>query len=533
MDELEGVVKELLEEYVVSHKKPETVEECLKYYGIEDLYDVKKQRYLAQLLGVNRSSPKEIRKKLFHEGYLAEVPIAKVVMSINSTNQSPYLDQDVVGAEKVEEHRKKVIESDEFAEYISGKFNSLCDVIVERGLASFLQVPNRFGTNDVRKELFELNLLTEVPIQTVIEDAHKSGSLNPYLNPEIVGKEMVEHYQKIVINSPEFKEYVESKFGSLMDITQGGWISSLLGINKDQIKTLRKELFEKGILTKVPIQRAIDNFSITNPPSYFDPEIVGAEKVEEHKQQVLESEDFAEYICNKFNSLCDVKYERWLANFVGIKENSPRAVRKALFDLGLLTEVPSQEIVNNIHKKSRYPSSYLDPKIVGPEMVEHYRRIVLESEDFANYVDERFASLTDVKVDVGLASFLGLSNKHRVNLLRKALFDQNLLTEVPVPEVIDYMYNVNLHNYLNSKIVGPEMVEHYRKIVLNSKEFKEHIESKYSSLKDINFNNSRGLANLLNVPTTQLIRQALVSRGIFTDSFSNVVQDLMESYTNG
>jgi len=628
MGDLEGIVKELVEDYVDDQKKPETIEEFLKKNGFKSLTDVKRRFSIVKFLGLDRNvSIYSVRRELFERGYLRDLPLDEIINSRQGGGSSPYLDpkivggdmveehhkiilqsqefknflekielkyldqlkgsnirlasligvnykclsdinkklfeygfltelpiQDIidnlylrnrpnhyldpkmVGEEKVKEHKQKVLDSKEFKNFLCEKYSSLCDIqIRDQGLSRF------FGTdykkiNDVKRRLFENLFFTEIPIQRSLEFIGNSGVKNPYLDPTIVGKEMVENYRVVFINSKEFKDYLESLGSDLSEIDRSFSLGGLLGLpdeEKKNIIALRKKLYELGFFQQPNIKNLILSIEGGGRPNpYIDPKVVGNEKVQEYKNQAINSQEFAEYAYTKYSSLSEVKDDNVLSNLLGLtlKVNE---LRKTLFELNLFTGLPINEVIEDINRSVANP--YLDKEIVE-EMAETYKELILRSPEFANYINSNFETLLDIKTSsYGLRSFFGIKG-NKINQLRKKLYERKFLTGMSVGLVTRELYKKNRttkrHPYLDPEIVGEEDAERNRQAVISSPEFERYVNETYDSLNEVK--DDRNLAFLLGTERLHTsIRQALVERGFFTNSFSGVVQDLMESYTHG
>jgi len=339
MDDLEGVVKELVKGYVVSHKKPETIDEYFEKCGIKDLFDVRQIRGLATLLGV-KFNASEIRRELFRKGYLTDVPISKIVGRLNGgTWPNPYLNPDVVGEDKAEEHRELILQSQEFSDYIVNTYNYLCDIKHRNScsLAYFFGLKDQYSMNEIRRRLFKNGNLTEVPIAKIVKALSTQGALSPYLRSDVVGEEKVEEHREIVLCSPKFAQYVTSNYNSLMDVSKSKKLAYLFGVNKNKTE-IRRELFQRGFLTEVPVAKIIEGIKSSghsNP--YFNSKIVGDEKVKEYRKIVSRSPEFANYVQKNYSSLKDIGKVQSLASLLGVSKGAT-AIRQALVDRGLFIE---------------------------------------------------------------------------------------------------------------------------------------------------------------------------------------------------
>jgi len=518
MIELENFVKELVEGYVVSEKKPETVEEYLEKYKIEDLSDVKPINGLASLLRTENSRT-ELRRELFHKGYLTDVPVSKVIESSSSRHGNPYLNPNVVGENKVEEHQQIIINSQEFKDYINQKYSSLCDVGKSTRLVSLLGVKNITNINEIRRRLFQNEFLTDIPISKVIK-SFSSRLVNPYLNSEIVGDNKVEEHRKKVIESEEFKDYVNLKYHSLYGIIRNQGLAFFLGVNPQSTVAIRKALFDLGHLIDVPIDKIIEEFNnhkLFSP--YFNPDVVGEEKADEHRELVLRSQEFSDYINDNYNYLSDIKKKsfRGLATILGVKNKTIiNELRRELLKRGFLTDVPVDEIIKSISSPGR--NLYLSSEIFGEEKVEEHRELVLQSQEFSDYINDNYNHLSDIidNNNYGLASLL---NVPRITgVIRQALFKRGFLTKVSIEEIIKSISSPGTNFYLSSEIFDEEKVEEHRKSVLQSQEFSDYVNDNYNSLCDLTKDNSSGLASLLGVPRSIVaIRQALFDFDFLTE----------------
>jgi len=306
------------------------------------------------------------------------------------------------------------------------------------------------------------------------------------------------------------REWIEIEgYQDLFDVQLDSEIMRLLGLDTLSPRLFKRVLFERGYFTQVPLQRMVDDIgsSITNP--YFDSKIVG-DKVEEHRLQVVESDEFAKYVCDKYDSLYDVGRNAGLKSFLdpSIGVNS---LKKALFEVGLLTEFPVAMLFRDGSMKRR-TSPYLNPKIVG-DMVENYRRFVLRSDELREWVEARFDSLYDIGNERALASILGVSMNQ--TLIRGVLFKAGILTEIPFDKVIEYRSASIVSPYLDERVVGDD-VELNREKILRSDEFGDFIRTTCSSLEDISKSNKGGLARLLGVePRIVAVREELVRMGFY------------------
>ncbi|MBT3985232.1 hypothetical protein HOD38_04520 [archaeon] len=320
-------LRDLVEGYVDGEKRRE-IEDCLESKEVEDLMDVNSQMQglgaLLGLKGVDKRRVKELRIKLYGLGFLQELSVKKVVDQIVTPGLKgnlPYFDSEIVG-DDVERNRQLVLESDEFGEAICRKYGSLSEVITDFKIGEFLQV-NWGKPLELRKALFQLNLLTEIDIDDVFSTLDRSGPINSYLREDVVG-DMAEVYREVVLRSKEFRELVEDRFDSMYDIS--GNINrkfyALFGIERSRRSELKAELFRRGFLTEVPIERIVDTLRKRGHISpYLDPEIVG-DKVEEHREIVLGSDYFRNYLYTNFSNLGATYRSGSIATLLGFKKGS-------------------------------------------------------------------------------------------------------------------------------------------------------------------------------------------------------------------
>jgi len=521
MDDLGEVVKELVDDSVVNHKKPETIEEYLDQKGITNLCDiVKHSNPLSRILSVP-DTINNMRHTLYQSGYLRDVPIDLVIASLGKSGPiNSYIDPNIVGEDNAEENRTVVLESDEFREDINKKYSSLCDVNDDKSVAKILNI-NR-NKSDIRRSLYELGFLRDVPIGKVILDAGKKGHKNPYLDPEIVGEENVEKNRRVVLESDEFKKYINDKYDSLYDINKNRGLAKFLNVNRTQ-NSIRKVLYGLGLLRNISIDKVIVGTSTVNRNPYLDPNVVG-EDVEKNRKQILESSEFREHIEEKYTSLCDMINYKGLSKLLDV-DRKIDSVRRKLYDLGLLRKVPIAEIIINAGKFGN-KNPYLNSKIVGDD-VEKNRTIVIKSNEYRKYVETKYDSLYDVKQNRNLSTLLNIKNNS--SNIRRELYNLGLLRTIPINEALANMSKVGNRNpYLDLYIVGGD-VEKNRKIILESEEFKVYIKRKYKSLNDVG--QEKSLSTLLNTLSTQsVLRLKLTEMGFF--GMHSIVTQLMEGYAH-
>jgi hypothetical protein len=361
------------------------------------LFDVGVDFPLNNLVGIGeKNAISVLRRWLFEHGYCQELDLDSIFEDGNLVrlDNNPYLDPEVIGEKNVRRFREQIWDSDEFAKYVCGDFESLLERPIDLRLASLCEV----GTNivDFWSKLHELNFFTEIPVAEVLRRAkRKSGAIIPYLNSGIVG-DMVEHYRRIIIDSDEFGAFfAERNYGSLQEIKQSeADLALIFGLKYEQYTDTRKKVYEAGFLTELPIEEAVDSIRFVRGRlyPYFDPEIVG-DMVEHYKRIVFESDEFKELVYGDYPILDDVSRDHALAGVLGERWDKPLDIRRKLYQLGFYTEIPVESFMAR-WETGKHPGSYFDPEIVG-EDVEKHREAVLRSDEFAQWV--RSASYNALK----------------------------------------------------------------------------------------------------------------------------------------
>ncbi len=501
-------LKTLMAGYVDDGKRKE-IEERIEEKGYDSLHDIERDPILMTLLGLNKRihSANKFRKALFEAGYLTEVPVTNIVENIDLQGpNSVYLDERVVG-DKVEEHRRLVIDSPEFADHIYSNYDSLMDVVgVRTSLAKLFGVAAR-GT-DIRRALFKEGFLTELPIEKLLADFRVAKNYNLYFDSEVVGEEMVELYKERLLRSREFREWLYREYPTLEDVRTDNALGTYLGVGRNAIE-IREALQKRGFYFEFTIDEVVARLDTNRKYKYFDDVFVG-EDSEGYRQQIIDSEQFANWVCNNFASLMDIKQVRTsLSRILGVRPKV-KDVKRALFEEGFLTEIPIDEVVARIRGRTGF-HSYFDPEVVG-NMVEVYKDVVIRSDDFREWLYKEYPTLVDVKIDRSLGTLLGVNKAG--NSLRKALIERGFYPEFSVAEVIGSLGRPGGNPYLDPKVVG-DRIDGFREEMLGSLEFKEWLYGKYSSLADTNY--SGDLANLLGINgKLGAMRKALVERGFYT-----------------
>ena len=90
------------------------------------------------------------------------------------------------------------------------EIKDLHDVRILRDLAKLLDIDN--GINPLRKELYRLGFLHEVPVHKIIGTVSVTGRRSPYLDEVIVGKEGVERTREVLFASDEFREGIQRRY---------------------------------------------------------------------------------------------------------------------------------------------------------------------------------------------------------------------------------------------------------------------------------------------------------------------------------
>ena len=133
------------------------------------------------------------------------------------------------------------------------------------------------------------------------------------------------------------------------------------------------------------------------------------------------------------------KYKRSLIKLLGV-DKRVKDIRKELFRRNYLTELPLIETIKALTSPGSVPL-YFVPETVGEEMVEHYRRIVAESESFHNWLYERYISLTHLgSVTGALAFVMGIPTGLTTKETRKVAFENGILMAMAK------FYNKELYN---------------------------------------------------------------------------------------
>ncbi len=323
-----GDLKTLMAGYIADEVDT-AIGEWIDREGYQDLFDVKVDRKIIILLGLETLSLVEFRRTLFDKGYLVEVPIKKMIDDIGSSITNPYLDPRIVG-EKVEEHRKQVVESDEFGRWVCERYDSLFDVERNGALKNYLDPKLR--VNSLRKAMFEAGLLTEFPVGRVFRGGSMKRRTAPYLNPKIVG-DMVEYYRGVILRSDELREWVGTRFDSLYDVGNERALASILGVSTNRTK-IRGALYGAGIFTEIPIALFLQHIGDSIMPLYIDPRVVG-DDVELNREKILRSDEFGDYIRANYPTLDSISAtNKWgLARLLGVDRRIV-AVREELVRRG-------------------------------------------------------------------------------------------------------------------------------------------------------------------------------------------------------
>ena len=357
----------------------------------------------------------------------------------------------------------------------------LHDVRLLRDLAKLLDIDN--GINPLRKELYRLGFLHEVPVHKIIGTVSVTGRRSPYLDEVIVGKEGVERTREVLFASDEFREGIQRRYSSLFGIKSYPPLNRLVGIDGKRSNTLKKWLFEHGFFRELPLDFIFSNLALVrNYNPYADPEVVG-DNIERFNEEVRDSGELRRYVCEKYDSLMGMKPDFALAGLLGISKGH-NGFRRDIFELGFFTELPVKEVLANLRVHND-PNPYLNPKIVGEEMVENYRRILIDSDEFAEWICSKFDSLDDInEIDYEVMFALGMRTL-AYHELRKRLFDEGLLTEIPVEKAVEYIRSSRVLAYFDPNIVGEEMVELYKNVVMRSREFKVELYQRYPTLDHV------------------------------------------------
>ena len=384
-----------------------------------------------------------------------------------------------------------------------------------RSLATLLGVPK--SVIAIRKKLYGLGFLREVPVTQVIDSLGGTGGKNPYTKESVVGKEGVERTRNVVVASSEFDTFIKERYPSLFTGRPSVALNNFLGLgSKDPRKTLQKWLFENGYYDTLPIDVIFADLTHAvkyhNP--YFDSRVVGEDNVRRFKEEIADSDELDKYVCDRYDSLVRIMPDFTLAGLFGW-DTTRLGFKKAMFEMGFLTEVPVLDVLVNLSNDRSEPNAYMNPKIVGDEMVEHYRRVIINSDEFAEWVYSRYDALSDIVVrDADLAFILKtplLSYKE----LRKALFEVGLYTELPYGEADDYLNSIKAVPYFDEAVVG-DMAEHYKIAFTRSKEFREALYDIYPTFDSVPLR--KNLSILLGVEHRQsAIRKELYDRGFYPE----------------
>ncbi|MBT3985229.1 hypothetical protein HOD38_04535 [archaeon] len=156
------------------------------------------------------------------------------------------------------------------------------------------------------------------------------------------------------------------------------------------------------------------------------------------------------------------KYKRSLIKLLGV-DKRVKDIRKELFRRNYLTELPLIETIKALTSPGSVPL-YFVPETVGEEMVEHYRRIVAESESFHNWLYERYISLTHLgSVTGALAFVMGIPTGLTTKETRKVAFENGFLREMPPEDALRYGEKKRWpYVYFDPETVGAENAEMYR-----------------------------------------------------------------------
>ena len=408
----------------------------------------------------------------------------------------------------VDEGKRKEIQSklDHF------EIRDLGDVGPVRSLATLLGVCK--SVIELRKELYGSGFLREVPVEKVIASIGGTGGINPYNKEAIVGREGVERTRGIVVASQEFDAFIREEYPSLFKGKPSVALNNFLGISPiNPRKTLQKWLFEHGYYDTLPIDVIFADLTHAvkyhNP--YFDSRVVGEDNVRKFKEEIADSKQLDNYVCDKFNSLIGMMTDFALAGLFGW-DTTRLGFKKAMFEMGFFTEIPVADVLANLSKDRSEPNPYMNPKVVGEEMVEHYRRVIINSDEFAQRVCSRYSSLGDIVIRDAELAFILDTSPLRYKELRKALFEVGLLTEIPYDKAEDYINSIVGVPYFDEAVVG-DMVESYRVAFTRSKEFKEALYSMYPTLDSVPLR--KNLSVLLGVN----FRQSTIRRKLYDEGF--------------
>jgi len=327
-------LKALVEGYVDGGNREE-IEEYLDRRGIRSLMEIDHTiPGLGNLLGFKGRDQRRwkiLRAEVYRMGFLKGLPLGEIVEHVVTKGRkgiNPYLDPEIVG-EDADKNRQLVLDSTEFGMAICRKYGSLNRVGTDCRVAGFLNVDWQKPIV-LRRALFELDLLTEVDVGEFIATLNRKGPINSYLRKDVVG-DMVEHYRAAIIRSIEFEEWVEDRFDSLYDITENipQRIYVLFGTTRSRRTELKRAFFDWGFFVEVPVERIVDTMSHRGHISpYLDPEIVG-DKVDEHREVILTSDYFREYLHRNFPTYTDVHRTGSIATLLDVPIKS-RAFRLEL-----------------------------------------------------------------------------------------------------------------------------------------------------------------------------------------------------------
>ena len=147
--------------------------------------------------------------------------------------------------------------------------------------------------------------------------------------------------------------------------------------------------------------------------------MVGDDAVK-HKAWVVGSDEFRDYITNKYDSLLDIPLGGRLSNLFGQGYGaSANSLRREFYNLGVFTEIPLDRMEELVGSRALCP--FVNPLVVGDD-VEKNREIILGSPQFREYLHSLYPSPEDlVTVHRTLARILGVEDK--ILVLRQALVD--------------------------------------------------------------------------------------------------------------
>ncbi|MBT3985233.1 hypothetical protein HOD38_04515 [archaeon] len=521
-----GDLKKLMAGYVDAGKRRE-IEDRIRKRGYRYLDEVKRDAILMRLFGLNKrkDSASQLRKKLFEAGFFTELPVDDIVDTIDVNGPAhAYLDPRIVG-DKVEEYRKQIIDSEEFKEWVERRFDSF--EAITRPLFKLGKILGTGGSMlALRKALFELGYFSEVPVASIVESL-STTAVPIHFNRSVVGDKVYEHMRK-VIDSQEFADHINSNYDSLMDLTGVRTsLAKLFGV-KARNTEIRRALYEENFLTELPVERLLLEIRVAkNHNTYFDPETVGEEMVELYTERFLRSREFREWLYEEYPSLDDIRTDTALGGYLGVGRNAID-IRKELQERGFYPEFSVADVVDRLGTNDQ--RRYFDKIFVG-EGAGEYRREIIESKQFEKWICDNFDSLMAVRgVKTSLARILGV--KPINTEVRRALFEENFLTELPIKEVIKKIKGKKgYHPYFDSEVVG-DMVESYKVAVIGSEEFKDWLYDLYPRLGDVRI--FRGLGNLFGADrSVKLLRRGLRERGFYPEfSVAEIVDSLGSSGGN-